>query len=41
MPEIHAGIQSMLGATFLIFGVVGLFLEAVRYIIAAIVQVEE
>lgn len=41
MPEIHAGIQSMLGATFLVLGVVGLFIQAVTFIIAAIIQVEE
>lgn len=41
MPEIHAGIQSMLAVTFLVLGVVGLFTQAVRLIVAAIMQVEE
>jgi hypothetical protein len=41
MPEIHAGIQNMMGVTILVVGVVYLFLQAVTFIIAAIIQVED
>jgi multidrug efflux pump subunit AcrB len=41
MPEIHEGIKSLLAATFLVFGVVGLFLQAVRFLIVAITQVAD
>jgi multidrug efflux pump subunit AcrB len=41
MPEIHAGIRSLLEVTLLVFGVVGLFLQAVRFLIIAITQVAD
>lgn len=41
MPEIHAGIQNMMGVTFLIIGVVYLFFQAITGLIAAIIEVED
>jgi multidrug efflux pump subunit AcrB len=41
MPEIHEGIRSLLTATILVVAIVGLFLEAVRFLIAAIMQVAD
>jgi multidrug efflux pump subunit AcrB len=41
MPEIHEGIRSLLSATVLVIAIVGLFLQAVRFLIIAITQVAD
>jgi multidrug efflux pump subunit AcrB len=38
MPEIHEGIKSLLSTTIIVIGVVALFLQAVRFLLAAIMQ---
>jgi len=38
MPEIHEGVMNLLTTTIVVVAVAGLFLQAVRFLLAAIMQ---